>query len=121
MMKGKQISLDELKKLDIFAFCGVGNPSAFLGNLKNSGFSVKGSKIFNDHHDFTEDDMAVIYDEAKKLDVNIILSTEKDWVKTALLVKDRFDIDFAFLTLELDFIEGADKIEALIDGVTEKT
>ena len=120
MMKGKQISLDELKELEIFAFCGVGNPDAFLGNLKSCGFNVKGSKIFNDHHDFSEDDMVAIYDEAKKLEVGIILSTEKDWVKTALLVKDRFDIDFAFLTLELDFIEGADKIEALINDLVEK-
>jgi tetraacyldisaccharide 4'-kinase len=120
MMKGKQISLDELKELEIFAFCGVGNPDAFLGNLKSSGFNLKGSKIFNDHHDFSEEDMVAIYDEAKKLEVGIILSTEKDWVKTALLVKDRFDIDFAFLTLELDFIEGADKIEALINDLVEK-
>jgi tetraacyldisaccharide 4'-kinase len=119
IMKGREISIEELKELDLYAFCGVGNPDAFLGNLKNYGFNVKGSKIFNDHHDFTEDDMAVIYDEAKKLDVNLILSTEKDWVKTALLVKDRFDIDFAFLTLELDFIEGDDKIEALVDSVID--
>jgi len=117
IMKGREISLQELKELDIFAFCGVGNPNAFLGNLKSYGFNVKGSKVFNDHHDFTGDDIAAIYDEAKKVDADLILSTEKDWVKTALLVRDRFDIDFAFLTLELDFIEGADKIEALVDAV----
>lgn len=120
MMKGRQISLEELKELDIYAFCGVGNPDAFLGNLKNCGFNIKGSKVYNDHHDFTDDDIAIIYDEAKKVQANLILSTEKDWVKTALLVKDRFDIDFAFLTLELDFIEGADKIEALVDAVIGK-
>ena len=116
IMKGRDISIEELKGLDIFAFCGVGNPDAFLANLQSYGFKVKGSKIFNDHHDFTEEDMAMIYDQAKKVDANLILSTEKDWVKTALLVRDRFDIDFAFLTLELDFIEGTDKIEALIDA-----
>ncbi|MCF7954771.1 MAG: tetraacyldisaccharide 4'-kinase [Phycisphaerae bacterium] len=116
VMKGKEISMQELKELDIFAFCGVGNPNAFLGNLKCCGFNVKGSKVFNDHHDFTTEDIAAIYDEAKKVDANLILSTEKDWVKTALLIRDRFDIDFAFLTLELDFIEGADKIEALVDA-----
>lgn len=115
IMKGRELSIDELKELDLYAFCGIGNPSAFLNNLERYGFNVKGSKIFNDHHDFTEEDMAEIYDEAKKLDSGLILSTEKDWVKTALLVRDRFDIDFAFLTLELDFIEGADKIEALVD------
>ncbi|MBW8016665.1 MAG: tetraacyldisaccharide 4'-kinase [Planctomycetes bacterium] len=116
IMKGRELSIEELKELDLYAFCGVGNPDAFLGNLESYGFNVKGSKVFNDHHDFTEEDMATIYDEAKKLDTNLILSTEKDWVKTALLVRDRFDIDFAFLTLELDFIKGADKIEALVDA-----
>lgn len=116
MMKGRQFSIEELKEHDIYAFCGIGNPDAFLGNLKDYGFKVKGSKVFNDHHDFTEDDMSVIFEDAKKAEANLILSTEKDWVKTALLVKDRFDIDFAFLTLELDFIEGVDKIEALIDA-----
>ena len=42
IMKGREISLQELKELDIFAYCGVGNPNAFLGNLQSYGFNVKG-------------------------------------------------------------------------------
>lgn len=121
MMKGEKLSIEELREKKIYAFCGIGNPDAFLNNLENSGFSVVGSKVYNDHHDYTAEDMSEIHQEAKELGADLVLSTEKDWVKTALLVMGNFDIVFAYLVLELDFIDGADKIEALVDSVIESS
>ena len=116
-IKGVEISLEELKERKIFAFCGVGNPGAFLGNLDSYGFDVVGSKVFNDHHDYTEEDISQIYGTAKEAGADMILSTEKDWVKIALPTKEYPDIVFAYLVLELDFIDGGDKIESLVDRV----
>ena len=45
----------------------------------------------------------------------MILSTQKDWVKTALLLSRNENIIFAYLALELEFIEGVGKIEVLVD------
>ena len=108
-------SIDQLKDKTIFAFCGVGNPKAFLNRLKEFGLNVAGSKIYNDHYIYTDQDIMDIYEEAKYLGADLILSTQKDWVKTALLAHEDDDIAFAYLAVELDFISGADKIEELVD------
>jgi len=115
--KGRTLSISELKEKVIFAFCGVGNPDAFMNRLKEYGLNVVGSKVYSDHHDYSSEDISGIYDEARKRGADLILSTEKDWVKSSLLVPRDDDIIFAYLAVELEFIDGVDKIEALIDKV----
>ena len=114
-MKDQEISLEKLKESKIFVFCGVGNPNAFLNRLEEFNLNIKGSKIYNDHHEYTKKDISDIYEQAKELEVDLILSTQKDWVKTALLLSRNENIIFAYLALELEFIEGVGKIEALVD------
>ena len=84
-MKARTILLDELKGKNVFAFCGIANPQPFLDSLKQLQINLLGSKIYNDHHCYIEQDIADIYDQAKALEASLVLSTEKDWVKTALL------------------------------------
>lgn len=117
-LEGETISIEQLKEQKIFAFCGIGNPEAFVKHLKAMGLEIAGSKFYNDHHVYTEQDISDIYEEAKYVDAEMVLATEKDWVKTALLMKHYEDVNFAYLGLELEFSSGVDKIEALIDRVT---
>jgi tetraacyldisaccharide 4'-kinase len=112
--------LDELSQKRIFAFCGIGNPEAFLNRLKEHGMNVVGSRVYNDHHHYTESDFAEIRQQALSLGAEMILTTEKDWVKTALGAGKFTDILFAYLAVELEFVEGRDKIEGLIDGVLNR-
>ena len=112
--------LDELSQKRIFAFCGIGNPEAFLNRLKEHGMNVVGSRVYNDHHHYTESDFAEIRQQALSLGAEMILTTEMDWVKTALGAGKFTDILFAYLAVELEFVEGRDKIEGLIDGVLNK-
>ncbi len=119
-MKGEMFDIEQLRERTIFAFCGIGNPGAFLNNLKNYGLNISGSKVYNDHHCYTAGDVTDIYEEARYLGADMILSTEKDWVKTTLLWKPEDDIVLAYLALELEFVRGADIIEALVDGVVSR-
>ncbi len=112
--------LDELRQKRIFAFCGIGNPEAFLDRLKAHGMNVVGSRVYNDHHNYTESDFAEIRQQALSLGAEMILSTEKDWIKTALDAGKSTDILFAYLAVELAFIDGGDRIEGLIDGILNK-
>ncbi|AQT68952.1 Tetraacyldisaccharide 4'-kinase [Anaerohalosphaera lusitana] len=111
---GKIIDFDGLKERKIFAFCGIGNPCAFVDHLEAVGFSVVGRKVFNDHYEYEKEDLKHIYEEAKYCGADLVLTTLKDWVKASLLMKPREDMDFAYLALELDFIEGQDKVESLL-------
>ena len=76
--------------------------------------------IYNDHHDYTRQDIKDIYEQAKYLQAEVILTTQKDWVKAAPFAWDDEDITFAYLALELDFIEGSDTIETMVDKLLEK-
>jgi tetraacyldisaccharide-1-P 4'-kinase len=50
----------------------------------------------------------------------MILATEKDWVKTALATHKYNELPLVYLGVELEFVAGADKIEAMIDRVLAK-
>ena len=115
MMKGKELSFERLREKKVFAFCGIGNPDAFYSTLTELKLNVAGSKTYNDHHDYTEDDVARICEEARYLEADIVLSTQKDWVKTALLSLEKFDIPFAYLIVELEFVAGEDTITEMIE------
>lgn len=113
-MKGQTLTMNELRSSKVFAFCGIGNPEAFVGQLGRCGMTLVGSKSYNDHHDYTVRDIADIYEEAKYLGANLVLTTQKDWVKAALLIKGFEDIRFAYLELELEFTSGLDIIEEVL-------
>jgi tetraacyldisaccharide 4'-kinase len=115
MIKGQKLTIEQLREKKIYAFCGIGNPNAFMNNLENLGLNIVARKIYNDHHDYTENDIADIYEEARYTNADLVLSTEKDWVKTALLVKPQSAIIFAYLALKLKFVEGGDELKQLVD------
>ena len=116
LIGGNQISLEELKDKNIFAFCGIGNPDAFLNTIIELGGNLVGSEIYNDHHHYTNDDIADIYEKAKYLEADLVLSTQKDWTKTTLLASTNPDIPFAYLQIELKFVDGEEKITQLIEN-----
>jgi len=111
----KEISLKELKDKKIFAFCGIGNPDAFLNTIKQLGANLAGSKIYDDHHHYTDDCLADIYKQAASLKADLILTTQKDWTKIAGLALAKKDIPLAYLAIEIKFVAGEDKLRGLIE------
>lgn len=116
-LKGRQISLDELRTKKIFAFCGIGNPQAFEYTLEQLGLNIRGTKVYSDHHRYSPADICDIYEEGRYLNADVILTTQKDWVKTALPAMGRGNILFAYLDIRLELVAGEDKITRLIDNL----
>ena len=112
----KEISIEELKNKKIFAFCGIGNPDAFLNTAKGLGAEPVGSKVYNDHHHYTNNDISDIYEEARYLNADLVLTTQKDWTKINLPGLAEKDIPFAYLAIELKFPAGEDKLKQLIEN-----
>jgi tetraacyldisaccharide 4'-kinase len=71
-------SLPDVQKKKLFAFCGIGNPSAFLADLRDWGFPVVGHTFFRDHHRYTRQDASAIEGEARRLGAEALICTEKD-------------------------------------------
>jgi len=61
-----------------FSFCGIGNPQAFFKDLKNWGLSLAGTRIFPDHHPYSEADTVNIQTVARSVGAHALLTTEKD-------------------------------------------
>jgi tetraacyldisaccharide 4'-kinase len=76
--KQEQAAEDELPPQPVFAFCGIGNPSAFLSDVKKWGVVVAGQQVFADHHSFTAHDAKIIESHAQRAGAKALLTTEKD-------------------------------------------
>lgn len=114
-MDNKEISLEHLKDKKIYAFCGIGNPDTFLNTIKTIGFKLVGSKVYNDHHHYTNDCLADIYEQAEHLKADLILTTQKDWTKISKLASAKKDIPLAYIGIEIKFLAGEDKLRDLIE------
>ncbi len=112
----KSIKINNLNGKKIFAFCGIGNPNTFLNTIKALGTELAGSKIYNDHYRYTDACLADIYEQARLAEADIILTTQKDWTKIRRLTFVTKGIPLAYLTIEIKFLAGEDKLRSLIDN-----
>lgn len=114
---GKKIIPEEIKGKKIFAYCGIGNPNAFLNTLNNLGVHLVGKQIFSDHYHYSKENILEIYKNSLQADAELIVTTEKDWMKNRKLLRRDEISYFAYLVVELEFIEGESIITALIDRI----
>jgi len=68
----------DAREQDLFAFCGIGNPAAFVADLRSSGFKVVGHKFFGDHHRYSPAEIREIETEARAAGASGLICTEKD-------------------------------------------
>ena len=61
-----------------FAFCGIGNPSAFFEDLRRWGFQVAGERSFPDHHVYDVQETRELELAAANSGADALLCTEKD-------------------------------------------
>lgn len=97
---------DALANRRWFGFCGIGDPSSFVRQLgKTSGTTAAGHRAFADHHAYTDGDVRVLRAEAAAVGAEVLITTEKDWVKLAGLPAiaepgipiERVDVEIRFL------------------------
>jgi tetraacyldisaccharide 4'-kinase len=110
----RQISLEQLRGRKVYAFCGIANPDAFLATISRLGVNLVGSKIYDDHHNYTAGDVSGIYADAAQSGAETILATEKDYNKIGL-PDNASDLVLAYLAVKLRFISGQDQITQLIE------
>jgi len=111
----EEISVEQLKGRKVFAFCGIGNPDAFLGSIRNLGAELAGSKVYDDHYHYTEHCLAGIRAQAEASGADIILTTQKDWTKVSGLARRGKGVPLAYLAVEIKFLAGQDRLTSLIE------
>jgi tetraacyldisaccharide 4'-kinase len=97
-----EFSPSDVQKKKLFAFCGIGNPSAFLTNLREWGFQTVGQKIFRDHHRYTQQDAGAIESEARNLGAEALICTEKDVFNLSAVRWNNLDAFYCRISLAVD-------------------
>lgn len=69
---------EDSRRARFLAFCGIGNPSAFFGDLRAWGFQVVGERSFADHHVYSGQEISELEKAAADCGADALLCTEKD-------------------------------------------
>ncbi len=77
----KALSTQKLKGRKVFAFCGLAHPDGFRALLLELQVNLLDFISFKDHYFYSQSDIDFIKNKASFVSAQIILTTEKDWVK----------------------------------------
>ena len=105
-----EINIADNKGKAAFAFCGLGNPKGFFDQLTRRGIDVVGTRVFKDHHRYSQSDVDAIENEARLANADILLTTAKDVVK---LSEIKFRFPFSVVEIEIK-IDSAERFEKFI-------
>jgi len=93
--------LTEIRPGPFFAFCGVGNPAAFLNDLCRWNVPICGHTFFRDHHRYSPTDRRALVDAAQANKAAGFVTTEKDWMNWGSLEPPPLPLYIAAITLSL--------------------
>lgn len=85
-----------------FAFCGIGNPDAFVADLRGWGVKVAGSKFFRDHHRYTAEDDVAILRGAEVSGARALICTEKDLYNLHGIHRGKMPVYFCAISMQVD-------------------
>jgi tetraacyldisaccharide 4'-kinase len=94
------VAPDALPKL--FAFCGIGNPAAFLDDLRNWGLNVVGHKFFPDHHRYIDHDDQEILELASEAGASGLICTEKDLYNLHAIYYGKLPTFYCSISMQID-------------------
>jgi len=93
--------LSEIGPGPFFAFCGIGNPEAFLEDLRWWHVPICGHKFFRDHHRYRQGDANQLEEAATKKGAVGFVTTEKDWMNLKALGKLAMPVFVAAVSLSV--------------------
>jgi tetraacyldisaccharide 4'-kinase len=108
------LSPEELGEGPFFAFCGIGNPGAFLLDLQNWNLPVVGKEAFADHHHYSDGEIQELLDAAREAGARALITTEKDVQNMADV--DPVEVPIYVAIIEMDFPEQ----DAFLDVIHQR-
>jgi tetraacyldisaccharide 4'-kinase len=86
----------------LFAFCGIGNPVAFLEDLRTWGIEIVGHRFFPDHHRYTDNDDQDILRQASEAGASALICTEKDVYNLRAADKRKLPMFYCSISMQID-------------------
>ncbi len=104
-LDGTEVRLDDLKKMRLAAFAGIGKPESFFSALEAVGLGLAGKIFLPDHADYRQR-RTMEKLRAASAGIDAYITTEKDAVK---LSSDQFDLPCYQLGVNID-IENYERL-----------
>jgi tetraacyldisaccharide 4'-kinase len=82
-----------------YAFCGIGNPGAFVADLVHWGLSIAGKQAFPDHHRYSDSEAAELLEAVHHADAVALITTEKDAHNLSDIAFQDFPVYIAIIDL----------------------
>jgi len=111
------LTTETLANQAVYAFSGIANNNDFLKILTGLQYQVVASDNFDDHHDYTDNDLRTIEANALSAGAKYLMTTEKDYVKICNQI--HWSLPLFALGIQLNFGDDSMKFETTIhDQVT---
>lgn len=65
----------------VYSFAGIAQPEFFFNGLKHNGYELVYTRVFADHHLYAKEDLINMMNEARSVNADCLVTTEKDAVK----------------------------------------
>ena len=114
----RPVSLDQLAGTRVLAFAGIATPRAFEETLGAARVAVRQFLEFADHHWYTPAEIATLDARAGDLQVEGLMTTEKDWVRLRKLPLPRRPL--YVLSIRLVLTTGEDLWRAAFERACPK-
>ncbi len=99
----------------VVAVSGIARPARFFDALRAQGWEVRREMVFPDHHWYTLRDLDAVASAARGLNVDLIVTTEKDAVRLGATELAGSASTWAYLPLAVT-IEPSDRFDAWLLG-----
>ena len=105
--------LADLQGLRVGSISGIARPESFEQGLKKLGVELIYSKRFADHHRFSENEIAKMFERTKARGARAVITTEKDSVRFPRVGKRPLPV--YFLRVEIEIIRGHEAFRHCVD------
>ena len=107
---GQNKPLEYIKNKRVASVSALADNYSFAKTIENLGAEIVSSLFYIDHHRYAAGDVKRIIKSLKEFQVNILVTTEKDWVKLAPMVKGPIANGIEFLVLRVKLEVEEDEI-----------
>ena len=122
--RDEECALDLLKGQRILAVCGIGNPEAFAGTLRQLEPRAVELLAFPDHHRYSLADINDINARARDAGIDIVVTTEKDSQKLEAFATTEFSlpesVQFFVLEIELEITTNPEALKKRLRQIVAK-
>lgn len=120
-VRPQHVPLEQLRHKKVLAISAIGNPASFEQTISDLGAYVEDKVRYPDHHNYSMVEMQYILSKAEELEVDAMVTTEKDAVKIpSEFIYSNRNMPFYVLGIEVKFMSGCTGLMELVQNMTEE-